>query len=221
MDYYKDNKIRIVDMENNSKEKFNKAFTSIYEDNIWNELDNYTSNSGDGSDLNYNIYTFIPFLKDFILKNNIHSVTDLGCGDFVCGPHIYDDLNIKYYGYDTYSKIIEKNNSIHKDSKYSFKHLDIFNEWENIYPTDLCIIKDVLQHWRLADIYTFLDNIMISKKFKYIIICNCCDQIKDNPDLLITGGFRPLSASFFPLKRYSAKIIFRYNTKEVSLITFH
>jgi len=208
-------------MENNSKEKFNKAFTAIYEDNIWNELDNYTSNSGDGSDLNYNIYTFIPFFKDFILKNNIHSVTDLGCGDFVCGPHIYDDLELKYYGYDTYSKIIEKNNSIHKDSKYSFIQMDIFNEWENIITTDLCIIKDVLQHWRLADIYTFLDNIMISKKFKYIIICNCCDQIKDNPDLLITGGFRPLSAMFFPLKRYSAKIIFRYNTKEVSLITCH
>jgi len=208
-------------MENNSKEKFNKAFTAIYEDNIWNELDNYTSNSGDGSDLNYNIYTFIPFFKDFILKNNIHSVTDLGCGDFVCGPHIYDDLELKYYGYDTYSKIIEKNNSIHNDSKYSFTQLDIFNEWKNIISTDLCIIKDVLQHWRLADIYTFLDNIMISKKFKYIIICNCCDQIKDNPDLLITGGFRPLSASFFPLKRYSAKIIFRYNTKEVSLITCH
>jgi hypothetical protein len=208
-------------MENNLKEKFNKTFTAIYEDNIWNELENYTSNSGDGSDLNYNINTFIPFLKDFILKNNIRSVTDLGCGDFVCGPYIYHDLELKYYGYDTYSKIIEKNNSINKDSKYSFTQLDIFNEWKNIIPTDLCIIKDVLQHWRLADIYTFLDNIMISKKFKYIIICNCCDQIKDNPDLLITGGFRPLSASFFPLKRYSAKIIFRYNTKEVSLITCH
>jgi len=208
-------------MENNLKEKFNKTFTAIYEDNIWNELENYTSNSGDGSDLNYNINTFIPFLKDFILKNNIRSVTDLGCGDFVCGPYIYDDLELKYYGYDTYSKIIEKNNSIHNDSKYSFTQLDIFNEWKNIISTDLCIIKDVLQHWRLADIYTFLDNIMISKKFKYIIICNCCDQIKDNPDLLITGGFRPLSASFFPLKRYSAKIIFRYNTKEVSLITCH
>jgi len=221
MEYYINNKIKLVDMENNSKEKFNKAFTAIYEDKIWNKLENYNTNSGDGSDLNYNINTFIPFLKDFILKNNIYSVTDLGCGDFVCGPHIYDDLELKYYGYDTYSKIIENNNSINKDSKYSFIQLDIFNEWKNIIPTDLCIIKDVLQHWRLADIYTFLDNIMISKKFKYIIICNCCDQIKDNPDLLITGGFRPLSALFFPLKRYSAKIIFTYNTKEVSLITFH
>ena len=99
--------------------------------------------------------------------------------------------------------------------------MDIFNEWENIISTDLCIIKDVLQHWRLDDIYTFLDNIMNSKKFKYIIICNCCNQVRDNPDLLITGGFRPLSAVFFPLKRYGAKIIFKYNTKEVSLITSH
>jgi hypothetical protein len=208
-------------MENNSKEKFNKTFTAIYEDKIWNDLENYTTNSGYGSDLNYNINTIIPFLKDFIIKNNIRSVTDLGCGDFVCGPHIYHDLDLKYYGYDTYLKIIEKNISMNKDSKYSFTQLDIFNEWENIVPSDLCIIKDVLQHWRLADIYTFLDNIIINKKFKYIIICNCCDQIKDNPDLLITGGFCPLSALFFPLKRYSPEIIFKYNTKEVSLITYH
>jgi len=209
-------------MENNSKEKFNKAFTAIYEDKIWNELDNYTTNSGDGSDLKYNINTFIPFLKDFILKNGIKSVTDLGCGDFICGPYIYDDLNVRYYGYDIYSKIIENNIlNFESNPKYNFFEFDIFNEWQNIIPTDLCIIKDVLQHWRLEDIYTFLDNILESKKFKYILICNCCDQIKDNPDLLITGGFRPLSADFFPLKRYNAKILLKYNTKEVSLITFH
>jgi hypothetical protein len=215
------NKTRLIDIENNSKEKFNKLFTAIYEEKIWNELEEYTTNSGNGSDIDYNINSFFPFLKDFILKHNITSITDLGCGDFICGPHVYNDLDLKYYGYDTYSKIIEKNISTNKDSNYSFKQLDIFNEWENIISTDLCIIKDVLQHWRLDDIYTFLDNIMNSKKFKYIIICNCCNQVRDNPDLLITGGFRPLSAVFFPLKRYGAKIIFKYNTKEVSLITSH
>ena len=215
-----DNNTKIIDIEKNSKEKFNKIFTTIYEENVWN-IENNNSNSGDGSNIDYNIDTFIPFLKNWIMNNNIISVSDLGCGDFICGPLIYDDLNIQYYGYDTYLKIIENNIYNNKNTNYIFNQLDIFNEWEYIINADLCIIKDVLQHWRLCDIYTFLDNIMISKKFKYILICNCCDQVRDNPDLLITGGFRPLSANFFPLKRYSAEIIFKYNTKEISLITCH
>ena len=76
-------------------------FTNIYENNIWggiNKNNEYNGNSGGGSDINFNIDTYVPVLKHFILNNNVKSVVDLGCGDFKCGKLIYDDLDIKYIG---------------------------------------------------------------------------------------------------------------------------
>lgn len=199
--------------------RFKKAFTTIYEENVWLEEQ---SESGGGSDLSFNLSTYVPFLKQWLVDYRIESVVDMGCGDFLCGPYIYDDIAlIKYTGYDTYPKVIEKNRVRHATSrqKYTFHSADIFHEWPNLVPADLCIIKDVLQHWRVADIYTFLDNIIRSRKYKYILVCNCCDQKGDNEDTCLTGGFRQLSARFFPLKRYDAEILYTYHTKEVSLIT--
>ena len=211
------NDMKLLDIEKDSKEKFKTIFHCIYEYSVWgnNSIDNYNGGSGGGSDLSYNLTTFVPFLKSFIIGHQIQSIADLGCGDFLCGPYIYNSLNIDYNGYDTYSKVIEYNK---KNFNYSFHHIDIFNEWQQIKPADLCILKDVLQHWRTDDIYTFRDSIALSKKFKYILICNCCDQEENNVDLVVTGGFRKLSADFFPLQRYDPIVLYKYNTKEISLI---
>ena len=70
-------------------------FTEIYEISWWGDNKNpeYKGSSGGGSDVEYNINTYVPFLKKFITENNIKSVIDLGCGDFRCGPFIYNDLD--------------------------------------------------------------------------------------------------------------------------------
>jgi len=136
---------------------------------------------------------------------------DLGCGDFKCGKYIYDDLNIKYYGYDTYNKIIDHHKKSEYDDRYTFIHLDFFGNKEQLVPADLCILKDVLQHWELNDIYTFLDYLTETKKYKYILICNCDQQYKDNTTIS--------TANFFPLKKYNPVIIYTYHTKKVSLIS--
>jgi hypothetical protein len=80
------------------------VFTHIYENNVWgnNNSTNYNGSSGSGSDIDYNRHNYIPFLKKFIIDNNIKTIIDLGCGDFRCGTLIYDDLDILYNGYDTY-----------------------------------------------------------------------------------------------------------------------
>lgn len=85
------------------------VFTNIYENCSWANNNNteYKGSSGPGSSINYNKDTYVPFLKKFILDNNIKNIVDLGCGDFLCGKLIYDDLDISYTGYDAYNKIIE------------------------------------------------------------------------------------------------------------------
>jgi len=160
--------LQLLEIEKNPNEKFKTIFSCIYENAVWgdNPITQYKGGSGGGSDIDYNLTTYVPFLRSFINNHKITSVADLGCGDFLCGPYIYDNLDIEYNGYDTYDKIIEyniKNNTI---PTCSFHHNDIFNEWNNIKSADLCILKDVLQHWRIDDIYTFLDAIALSKKFK-------------------------------------------------------
>ena len=196
-----------------------KTFTMIYENNIWgdNKNNNYKGSSGDGSAINFNKNTYIPFLQNFINDNNIKTVVDLGCGDFICGPSIYDNLDILYIGYDVYNNVTQNNSKNNLKTKYEFIHLDFFNNKEKIKDGELCILKDVLQHWSLNKINNFLEYIVESKKFKYILITNCCNQETDNTDILI-GQFRPLSCEFFPLKKYNPIKLYNYNTKEVLLI---
>ena len=45
-------------------------------------MSEYNGSSGGGSDLDYNKDTYVPFLKKFIVDNNIKNIVDLGCGDF-------------------------------------------------------------------------------------------------------------------------------------------
>ena len=55
------------------------------------------------------------------------------------------------------------------------------------------------------------------EKYKYILICNCCNQFKNNTDINI-GSWHALNSQYLPLKKYSPVRLGFYNTKEVSLI---
>ena len=199
-------------------------FTDIYEKKVWgdNKNSNYNGSSGGGSDIEYNKNTYIPFLREYIVKNGIKSVVDLGCGDFKCGNLIYNDLNVEYTGYDTYKKVVESNSNNKYNFPCIFKHLDFYNNKEEIVEADMCIIKDVLQHWSNKSIYTFLDYLTSSKKYKFILICNCSNQNQDYNEVYNEethdGGSRPLNTSFLPLKKYNITREYVYNTKEVSII---
>lgn len=197
-----------------------EIFTRIYENNEWgtNHNNEYNGSSGDGSDIEYNKIYYIPFLQQFIVNNHIKSIVDLGCGDFRCGPLIYDNLDISYNGYDIYKKLIDYNKKQNKNiDKYKFNYLDFFKEIEKIESGDLCILKDVLQHWELESIYIFLDKMVLLKKFKYILIINCGYQTIDNTTIQC-GQWRPLSYKYYPLKKYHPILMGYYHSKEISLI---
>lgn len=196
-----------------------KIFTDIYENKVWgdNSLNEYNGSSGEGSTVFFNKDTYIPFLKKIIIDRGIKTVVDLGCGDFLCGKLIYDDLNVTYTGYDVYKKIVDYNLKSYSLPKYNFMHLDILNKKEEIKEGDLCILKDILQHWNLNNIYAFLDYLVESKKFKYILICNCSNQKTDNTNAG-DGGSMPLSCDYLPLKKYNPKKILNYQTKEICII---
>jgi tetratricopeptide (TPR) repeat protein len=216
--------VRLGDLEymkGNVFMKYNnalKVFTNIYERGVWGNNGNseYKGSSGDGSAVENN-QEYITFIKEFIKDKQIQSVCDLGCGDWKCGNLIYDNSNVIYNGYDAYDKLIEYNQKAFGNQNIKFTHLDFLNLPNKIKPADLCIIKDVLQHWPLNSIYTFLDLIYNSNKFKYIVIINCSYQNENNTDIPM-GEFRPLSKDFLPLKKYKPSFLLSYQSKEVILL---
>jgi hypothetical protein len=195
------------------------TFTNIYEHRFWgdNGVAGYNGSSGSGSDVDQNKDTYVPVVQNFIIENGVKTVVDLGCGDFKCGPFIYEDLDVLYTGYDAYRKLVDYNSITHSAPKYTFKHLDFCYNKESIESADLCVLKDVIQHWPLANIYEFFDYLVETKKFKYILVCNCCAQTTDDTDIR-TGQWRPLSCNFLPLKKYNPVMIYNYGSKEVSVI---
>lgn len=47
-------------------------------------------------------------MRKFIKENAIHSVVDLGCGDWQFSPYIYHDLGVAYTGYDVVLPVIQE-----------------------------------------------------------------------------------------------------------------
>jgi predicted O-methyltransferase YrrM/SAM-dependent methyltransferase len=188
-------------------------FQNIYLKKLWK------NGSGPGSSIR-NTKQYIDKVRQFITDpvNQIQTIVDLGCGDWQFSPLIYQDLDIKYIGYDCASSVIEDNRVMHPH--YNFQSLDFLSNKENIPDADLYILKDVLQHWKLNDIYTFLDYLTLHKQFKWILITNSGQQTKHDTDIKNVGECRHLNSNYYPLKKY-ANPFFNYigdETKHVCLI---
>jgi len=190
-----------------------KFFETIYEKQIWG------NGSGGGSSAEYN-RQYIHLLRNFMIKNHIKSVVDLGCGDWQCTELIYKHLPLEYLGLDCVKSVVEEN--MKKFPKYKFECCDFLNE--EIPAAEVYILKDVLQHWSPKQIVEFLTK-LTKKSFKFIIITNCCDQKENykNEDVdlekkSLTHTIK-LHSKFYPLNQFHCKTWFTYNTKEVSIIT--
>jgi len=201
---------KVIPMNNSH---YTDEFTKIYNTNYW------IKGSGSGSYIE-NTIEYNKYIIDFIKKHNINSITDIGCGDWQSSYLIYQNfVNIDYLGLDCVNFIIEKNKTNHP--KYNFKTLDILSNLDLIRDSELYIIKDVLQHWKLNDIYDFLDKLVL-KKFKYIIITNNGNQTYDNLELnTYIGNGRGLNSKFLPLKKYNSELLLEYfgdETKHMCII---
>ena len=135
-------------------------------------------------------------------------------------------MGVNYTGYDAYKTLVDFNNKKYEGyGDYKFIHSDFraLGEREKIVPAELCILKDVVQHWPTADIIDFIDYLVESKKFKYILLINCFTGNPENNATHRTdikpGEFSALSSKTYPLNKYNLEVIYTWDTKEVSLLT--
>lgn len=202
-----------------AQESSEEVFNNIYEKGLWGKDENNQNFSGDGSTYKNNI-SYIQFINEFLIINNIQSVVDAGCGDWTFSKYI-NWQNIQYIGIDVVKSVIEKNNIQFSTPMISFMAADIINC--DLPSADLLVCKDVLNHLTNDDIKQFLKQL---SKFKYCLITNDIDLLNHyNNTFINRGDHRPIDLSKAPFNiegekvfQYFTNVYSRQQLKQVILI---
>jgi SAM-dependent methyltransferase len=140
-----------------------KIFTCIYESGPWDESGFYYS----GSQIEIT-RKYVDFLQEFLHKNHIHSVVDIGCGDWAFSRYI-DWSGIQYTGIDIVKFVIERNQRLFEKPSIVFLYGDALEI--ELPDADLVLCKDVFQHLPNEKIIQML------KKFKKYPHCLITDYV--------------------------------------------
>jgi hypothetical protein len=150
------------------KESYNSTiFSRIYQKNGWGGKKGEFY-SGPGSH-NYYIKEYTKLVADFVSENDIHSIVEIGCGDFNVSNGILNLLEVvnhdyTYTGYDVVKPLITRNLSLYGSAKVNFIRKDSCTG--TIKSGDLLIIRQVLQHLNNKSIGQIVAKF---KNYKYII----------------------------------------------------
>lgn len=125
-------------------------FSTIYKENIWGgkKSELYScEGTYDEETIEY-IDKLVTFLKD----NNIRSIAEVGCGDFIMKKAMAQVPDVKYTGMDVVAELIIYHKEKHETDRTKFQLSDAIEG--PLVPADLLSIRQVLQH---------LENVAISK----------------------------------------------------------
>ena len=107
---------------------------------------------------------YVEWLREFVTKENIGSIVDLGCGDFNEGRQLVS-LVPKYTGVDIVEGVIQRNREEYGNNNVDFLCLDIVSD--ELPNGELCLVRQVLQHLCNAEIQEVLYKL---KRYKYSVI---------------------------------------------------
>jgi 2-polyprenyl-3-methyl-5-hydroxy-6-metoxy-1,4-benzoquinol methylase len=194
------------------------TFEEIYQNGVWGKNELGEGTSGGGSTLE-TAKPYLDFVNDFIEKNNIQSVLEIGCGDGVLIKYLKLPQNVSYTGYDVVESILEKNKVLFPD--YSFENKNI--ETEDFPCFDLILCKDVFIHLPNKKIISMIKK--IKSHCKWAIISHDCprENIKFVKDIKM-GDYREVDLNQKPfnfklvkaysyMNRSTLKQIFLYTKK--------
>lgn len=169
------------------KKNVEQIFTAIYHRNQWSDLE---SVSGPGSRM---IETEVvrAELPRIIKQYDIHSLTDVPCGDFLWMRTI--DLGISYFGGDVVGDIVHHNEIHYANQQRKFRYVDITSS--PIPRSDLLLCRDCLVHLSERDVNKSIRGILLSG-CKYLLTTTF-PEARGNWDIE-TGAWRPLNLQALP-----------------------
>jgi hypothetical protein len=141
-----------------------EVFTEVYARREWGgESPSEGFNSGSGSETAYTT-RYCNLVGDFIRKNHIRTVVDLGCGDFRVGQQIAR-RGIFYTGVDVVPDLVARNQKTFGCDHIGFQLGDLTH---GVLPDGcLCLIRQVLQHLSNQEILTALSR---CEKYRFLIV---------------------------------------------------
>ncbi len=131
-----------------------ELFDAVYRERMWGGTPDQPSGWGSYGE---HASEYVDFVRDFVARNGVESILDVGCGDFQIGSRICGVVP-RYIGADVSRLIIERNASAYGGlSNVRFMVLDVCTD--RVPQVDLITIREVLQHLSNADIALALENI--------------------------------------------------------------
>ena len=136
----------------------------------YNKTQSEESVSGLGSDVRITEKLVLD-LSDFIKDNQIKSLLDVACGDFIWMKNLVNEnKGLRYCGLEIVKDIVENNNKKYSNSRIKFDCVDVINsKFPNNY--DLILVRDFFIHIKNDDIKNLLKKIK-SSNCKYYAINN-------------------------------------------------
>ncbi len=161
------------------KDALERIWTDAYTSG---ELHFEETSSGMGASLGYTkeIRSKLP---DLLKKYGIHSILDIGCGDFNWMKSIVPK-DCKYIGVDIVKSVIDENNIEYGSDICTFVHLDARKD--NLPKADLVVCRDVLAHLSYEDAFSLLRRVQESES-TYILLTTYNGSSRRNKNLT---GFR-------------------------------
>lgn len=184
------------------------AFTAVYERGEWH------NGSGPGSG-ETETAVWREFLRKYMIRNDVRSVLDLGCGDWQ-SARLTDWTGITYHGIDIVPGVIESCQEKYSAPGITFECADILTC--RLPAADLIICKEVLQHWPLHAITRFRKRVM----WRRVLLVNDWAPVCRNADTG-PGGYRPLNLGTAPFG-WPVRDMLRYTlayadgTREVKVV---
>ena len=174
------------------------------DDNIFDA--NYRAGWGSGlGSLVSSTVTYRYIIESFIRLNDVHSVLDLGCGDWQFSKLIpWDFYDISYLGLDLSHVVIEKNTATFGAERCRFKVIREPSEIFDLGRFDLVICKDVLIHVPNSVANAYLDAFVAVARYALITVDPFpSDRINED---INTGDYRAMDIRKPPFSRNSSII---------------
>lgn len=171
--------------------------------------------SGFGSLMSSTV-TYRSIIESFIRLNDVHSVLDLGCGDWQFSKVIpWDSYGISYLGLDISPFLIEKNTAIFGTERRQFKAIRRPSEIFDLGPFDLVTCKDCLQHVPNHVVNEYLDAFVAVGRHS-LVTNDTFTSDAVNEDINSGDLYRPIDIRKPPFSRNSPIIAEYINFKSGS-----
>jgi SAM-dependent methyltransferase len=171
--------------------------------------------SGSGSLVSSTV-TYRYIIESFIRLNDVHSVLDLGCGDWQFSKLIpWDYYDIAYLGLDISPFIIEKNRANFGTERRQFKVISRPSDIFGLGRFDLVICKDALQHIPNGVVNEYLDAFVAAGRCS-LITNDAFTSDSISEDMNSGDLYRPIDIRKPPFSRNSSVIAEYISFKEGS-----